>query len=174
MPATAVPAAPPLRPQGPASNAAARSAGASRPNRPWRGKSGPRRGTKPRGGANVKGGEAEHEILFQKFFKSVGPRTYAAQVKRASNGNHYLVLMEGKRDESGEVRKTRLFVYSEDFVEFFRLIKSAAEFIKSNPLPPDVLAKREKFWAKQAIGAKPAAPGPAPVPPRRGAVPART
>ena len=28
----------------------------------------------------------EHEILFQKFFKSVGPRTYAAQVKRAKNG----------------------------------------------------------------------------------------
>ena len=36
---------------------------------------GSRRGAKPR--------SAEHEILFQKFFKSVGPRTYAAQVKRA-------------------------------------------------------------------------------------------
>ena len=104
-------------------------------------------------------GEAEHDILFQKFFKSVGPRTYAAQVKRASNGNHYLVLMEGKRDEAnGEVRKTRLFVYSEDFVEFFRLVKSAAEFIKANPVPPEVAAKREKFWAKQAAGAKPRPP----------------
>jgi hypothetical protein len=59
--------------------------------------------------------------------------------------------MEGKRDEeSGNVRKTRLFVYSEDFVEFFRLIKSAAEFIKQNPLPNKVREKREQFWAKQS------------------------
>jgi hypothetical protein len=82
----------------------------------------------------------------------VGPRTYAAQVKRAKNGNHYLVLMEGKRDEgSGDVRKTRLFVYSEDFVEFFRLIKSAAEFIKQHPLPDEVREKREQFWARQSV-----------------------
>ena len=104
----------------------------------------------------------DHEILFQKFFKSVGPRTYAAQLKRATNGNHYLVLMEGKRDEeTGEVRKTRLFVYSEDFVEFFRLVKSTAEFIKANPVPEDVRRKREKFWQKQqaqGVAAGPAAP----------------
>jgi hypothetical protein len=100
----------------------------------------------------------DHEILFQKFFKSVGPRTYAAQVKRAKNRNHYLVLMEGKRDEAtGDVRKTRLFIYSEDFVEFFRLIKSAAEFIKQNPIPNDVREKREKFWAKQGGNGNPAA-----------------
>src|SRR3954451_2346695 len=109
MPATATPAA----------RLAARPARPS--GRPLPGRSGkPRRKAQP---------EAEHEILFQKFFKSVGPRTYAAQVKKARNGNHYLVLTEGKRDDkTAEVRKTRLFVYSEDFVEFFRLIKSAAEF----------------------------------------------
>ena len=74
-------------------------------------------------------------------------------MKRAKNGNHYLVLMEGKRDEaSGDVRKTRLFIYSEDFVEFFRLIKSAAEFIKQNPLPNEVREKREQYWAKQSAG----------------------
>jgi hypothetical protein len=133
----------------------------------------PRRSGPPRSGgaphnrrfSNQRAGEAkgkspdrpastdEHEILFQKFFKSVGPRTYAAQVKRAKNGNHYLVLMEGKRDAaSGDVRKTRLFVYSEDFVEFFRLIKSAAEFIKQNPLPDEVREKRERFWVRQSAG----------------------
>jgi hypothetical protein len=94
-----------------------------------------------------KAAKKEHEILFQKFFKSVGPRTYAAQVKRTSNGNHYLVLLEGKRDDStGDVRKTRLFIYSEDFVEFFRLLKSAGEFIKANPLPDDVRRKRDEYW----------------------------
>ena len=102
--------------------------------------------------------KADPKILFQSYFRSVGPRTYAAQVKRAKNRNHYLVLMEGKRDEAnGDVRKTRLFIYSEDFVEFFRLIKSAAEFIKQNPIPNNVREKREKFWAKQGGNFNPAA-----------------
>lgn len=92
---------------------------------------------------------ADHEILFQNYFKSVGPRTYAAQVKKAGNGNHYLVLTEGKRDEkTNEIRKTKLFIYSEDFVEFFKMLKGAAEFIKANPLPDAVRKKREAFWAK--------------------------
>jgi hypothetical protein len=95
----------------------------------------------------------EPAILFQQFFKSVGPRTYVAQVKQANNGNHFLVLTEGKRDEkTAEVRKTRLFVYSEDFPAFFRLVKAAAEFIKVHPVDPKVVAKREKYWAKQDDG----------------------
>lgn len=93
----------------------------------------------------------EADILFQKFFKSVGPRTYAAQVKRAGNGNHFLVLTEGRRDEkTNEVRKTRLFVFSEDFGEFFKMLHETAQFIKANPVPDQVRQKREKFWSKQA------------------------
>src|SRR6476659_3494153 len=85
----------------------------------------------PRAGGAEK---AEHEILFQTYFKSVGPRTYAAQVKKANNANHYLVLTEGKRDEkTGEVRKARLFIYSEDFIAFFRMLQETAQFIRANP-----------------------------------------
>src|ERR1700735_2306410 len=92
----------------------------------------------------------EPKILFQKFFKSVGPRTYVAQLKEATNGNHFLVLTEGKRnDKTGEIRKTRLFAYSEDFVEFFRLLQDTAHFIKANPVDPQVKARRAKFWAKK-------------------------
>ncbi len=91
------------------------------------------------------------EILFQKFFKSVGPRTYAAQVKKAGNGNHFLVLTEGKRDEkTDDIRKTRLFVFSEDFPEFFRLMHDAAQFIKAHPVADEVRQKRERFWKRQA------------------------
>ena len=125
-----------------------RTPGVPRPGgrTPTRGNPGPSGPDKP-----------EHEILFQQYFKSVGPRTYAAQVKRASNGNHYLVLTEGKRDEStGEVRKTRLFVYSEDFVEFFKLLQSTAQFIRANPVPDEVKKKRDRYWAKQAEAPKPA------------------
>lgn len=95
--------------------------------------------------------KAEPRILFQSYFKSVGPRTYAAQVKEAGNGNHFLVLTEGKRDEGSEdVRKTRLFLFSEDFAVFFKLMKQTAEFIKANPVSAKVKQKREKFWAKHA------------------------
>jgi hypothetical protein len=136
-------------PAGPRSPGPPRSGGAPHNRRFSNRRAGGATGPSTRGPASPD----EHEILFQKFFKSVGPRTYAAQVKRAKNGNHYLVLMEGKRDESnGEIRKTRLFIYSEDFVEFFRLIKSAAEFIKEHPLPADVREKRKHFWAKQSGG----------------------
>ena len=93
---------------------------------------------------------AEHPILFQNFFKSKGPRTYAAQMKKANNGNHYLVITEGKRQkDSDEVRKTRLFVYSEDFPEFFRMIKATAQWICEHPMPKEMREKRERFWARQ-------------------------
>jgi hypothetical protein len=111
--------------------------------------------------------KAEPKILFQSYFKSVGPRTYAAQVKEAGNGNHFLVLTEGKRDEgAGDVKKTRLFVFSEDFAAFFRLMKESAEFIKAHPVPDKVKQKREKFWSKQSADAAPqrgARPAAAPV-----------
>jgi hypothetical protein len=100
------------------------------------------------------GPRPEPRILFQKFFKSVGPRTYAAQLKEAGNGNHFIVLTEGKRDEkTGEIRKTRLFVFSEDFPEFFSMLKGLADFVKAHPVPAEVRRKRERFWARQSQAA---------------------
>jgi hypothetical protein len=49
----------------------------------------------------------EPKILFQKYFKSIGTRSYAAHVKENDKGNQFLVLTEVKRDPaSGEVKKT--------------------------------------------------------------------
>jgi hypothetical protein len=105
----------------------------------------------PVAGAAAAKDKPEPEILFQKFFKSIGPRTYAAQVKRASTGNHFLVLTEGKRDDAtGEVRKNRVMIFSEDFPAMFRMLHETAQFIKANPVPEEVRRKREKFWAKKA------------------------
>jgi hypothetical protein len=101
-------------------------------------------------GGTVAGVKPEAKILFQKFFKSIGPRTYAAQIKEAHNGNHFLVLTEGKRDEAtNEVRKTRIFIFSEDFREFFRMLQETAVFIKANPVPEEVRKRRERHWAKK-------------------------
>lgn len=133
----------------PRSGPPTRAASTSRPpataqrnggQRSWGG-SGPKRFSKPK---------VEPKILFQTFFKSVGPRTYAAQVKEAGNGNHFIVLTEGKRDDkTGEVKKCRLFVYSEDFAAFFRMLKETADHVKANPVPAEVKAKRARYWQKQ-------------------------
>jgi len=144
-------------PQAPANRAAVVSrppSSARRPNQTPSRRSGfrpPPRNTTG-GPATSVAPKAEHEILFQQYFKSVNPqRTYAAQLKRANNGNHFLVLTEGKRDEStGEVRKTRLFLYGEDFIEFFKLLQATAQFIRANPVPDEVKKKRGRFWAKKA------------------------
>ena len=152
-------------PQAPANRAAVVSRPPSSSRRPFT--ASPRRnGSRPppRGGsasAATATPKAEHDILFQQYFKSVNPqKTYAAQLKRAGNGNHYLVLTEGKRDEStGEVRKTRVFVYSEDFKEYFKMLQAVALFIRANPVPDEVKRKRDRFWAKNA-DAPPAKPDP--------------
>src|ERR1035437_598986 len=72
----------------------------------------------------------DHPVLFQQFFKS-GSRTYATQVKQASNGKPFLVLTEGKRDpKTDEVKKSKLFVFSEDLTEFFHLLQETATFLR--------------------------------------------
>jgi Protein of unknown function (DUF3276) len=91
--------------------------------------------------------KAEPKILFQDYFKSVGPRTYAAQVKEAVNGNHFIVLTEGKRDKDSEqVRKTKLLVFSEDFETFFAMVRRTAEYIKDHPVPEDVRRRQAQWW----------------------------
>ena len=123
---------------------------AARPGRTVE-RAGPRNGIAPASsGFAKKQPKAEPKILFQRYFKSVGPRTYAAQLMQAGNGNHYLVLTEGKRDDkTGEVRKTRLFVFSEDFDAFKGMLREMFEHIQAHPVPDEVRRKRERYWAKQ-------------------------
>jgi hypothetical protein len=102
--------------------------------------------------------KAEPKILFQKYFKSIGPRTYAVQIKEASNGNHFIVLTEGKRDlVTSEVRKNRLFIYSEDFGAYFRMLHETAQFIKTHPVPEQIKLRRQRYWAKKEAEAATAA-----------------
>jgi hypothetical protein len=105
-----------------------------------------------------RGAKDDHKILFQKYFKSIGPRTYAVQIKQSNNGNHYIILTEGKRDlMTNEVRKTRLFVYSEDFAHYFRMLHETAQFIKTHPVPEEIKLRRQRYWAKKEAEAATAA-----------------
>src|SRR4051812_1096693 len=136
----------------------------------------------PNGRHAANGAKTEAKILFQKYFKSVGPRTYAAQLKEAGNGTHFLVLTEGKRDAvTNEVKKLKLFVYSEDFPAYFRMLHETAQFIKAHPVSPEIKMKRMRYWARkeaeQATAAREAAERqaaakPRPVPPAKVSKPA--
>ena len=116
----------------------------------------------------------DHPVLFQQFFKS-GSRTYAVQVKQASNGKPFLVLTEGKRDpKTNDVKKSRLFVFSEDLTEFFHLLQETASFLRplrqqmkdgiplaglaTPPAPPKTALQ------PPAIAMKPPLPRPTPAP----------
>jgi hypothetical protein len=113
---------------------------------------------RPSGTNSKPGPKAEPKILFQKYFKSVGPRTYAAQLKEAGNGNHFLVFTEGKRDpETNEVKKIKLFVFSEDFPAYFRMLHELAQFIKAHPVSPEIKMRRMRYWAKKEAEAAAAA-----------------
>ena len=92
----------------------------------------------------------EPKILFQKYFKAVGTRSYAAHVKENDKGNQFLVLTEVKRDpETGEAKKTKVFVYSEDFAHYFRMLHETAQFIKAHPVSEEVKLKRQRYWARK-------------------------
>ena len=70
----------------------------------------------------------------------------AEEIKRQTSLGFQL-----KRDEkTDEIRKTKLFVFSEDFAEFFKMIDETRKFIQANPVPPEVRKRREKVWAKKA------------------------
>ena len=98
--------------------------------------------------------KAEAKVLFQKYFKSMGPRTYACQIKESRKGNPFLVISEGKRDEdSGEVKKTKVFVFSEDFGQFFRMLHETAQYLKANPVPEEIKLRRQRYWARKEAAA---------------------
>ena len=92
----------------------------------------------------------EPKVLFQKYFKSVGTRSYAAHVKENDKGNQFLVLTESKRDPAtGETKKSKVFVYSEDFAQYFRMLHETAQFIKAHPVSEEMKLKRQRYWARK-------------------------
>jgi hypothetical protein len=51
------------------------------------------------------------------------------------------------------VRKTRIFVYGEDFDSFIDLLRHAAVWIKQHPVSDEFKQKRRQFWQKRQRGA---------------------
>jgi hypothetical protein len=72
------------------------------------------------------------------------------QVSRARNDNQFITLIEGRRDrETNEVKKTKLLVFSEDYVEFFRMMHELALWVREHPLSEEFREKRKQYWANK-------------------------
>ena len=100
--------------------------------------------------ARASAAKGDHKILFQKYFKSIGPRTYAVQIKESNNGNHYIVLTEGKRDlVTSEIRKNRLFIYSEALC---RLLPDVVHETDPSSLRPTPVSEQIKGQSGSGIG----------------------
>jgi hypothetical protein len=92
----------------------------------------------------------EPKILYQTYFRSVGTRTYAAQVKEASNGNHFITLTEGRRDaKTGQLHKNYVLVFSEDFEQFFKLIADTNAFVREHPVSKEVTDRQARMWERK-------------------------
>jgi hypothetical protein len=121
---------------------------------------------------NAPADKSEPRVLFQKFFKSISRRHYAAKIKETPDGNQFLVLTDERMDqETGELKKSKVTIHSEDFMHYFRMLHDTAQFIKTHPVSEDLKMKRMRHWAKkeaeqvaaarlaaEAAAAKPARP----------------
>ena len=80
----------------------------------------------------------ERENVRAWTFQSAGPRKYALQIQKASNGNPCLRLVEGMPLSDGTFRKFDLTIWSEDFEAFFRTLDEVRSFIaERNIRTPD-------------------------------------
>lgn len=116
----------------------------------------------------------ERPVVFQKYFKS-GGRTYASQVKIASNSKRYLVLTEGVRDsETQEVKKHIIRVFESDLKEFFAMLQETVLYLRSTKDPGSSIAgviAAKPSTPAQAAPVKASRPPVAPNPARPAATP---
>lgn len=109
-------------------------------------------GSAPRSKAPASKKRPDHEILNTVLFDSKGPRKYAVQLRRATNGNPCLKIIEGiptsgrgKRNRSrqersenerseAEYRRVYLTVWSEDFDAFFKALGDTWRYIRDHEI----------------------------------------
>lgn len=114
-------------------------------------------GSNDSGKRNTEPAGQEKPVVFQKYFKS-GARTYASQIKLASNGRKYLVLTEGVRDpQTDEVKKHYLRVFDQDLKEFFAMLQETVLYLRATKDEPNPISavKAAKLTKGRALAAKP-------------------
>ena len=67
-------------------------------------------------------------------FDSIGERKYAVQIRKASNGNPCLKIVEGLPQEDGTYRKFHLTVWSEDFERFWSTLDEVRAYMAEHDI----------------------------------------
>ena len=79
---------------------------------------------------NTKSSKAKpQEIVKTWAFDSVGTRKYALQIKKASNGNPCLKIVEGVPQPDGSYRKFDITIWSEDFQRLFATLDEVRAYM---------------------------------------------
>jgi hypothetical protein len=76
--------------------------------------------------------KAQREIIKTWTFDSAGPKKYALQLQKASNGNPCLRIVEGVPQPDGTFRKFDITIWSEDFSSFFQTFEQMKQHIAAN------------------------------------------
>lgn len=76
----------------------------------------------------------QQEIVKTWAFDSVGTRKYALQIKKASNGNPCLKIVEGVPSQNGDgtYRKFDITIWSEDFDRLFAALDEVRAYMKEH------------------------------------------
>ena len=90
------------------------------------------RGGGSRGGGGGGGSKPQQEVVKTWAFDSVGNRKYALQIRKASNGNPCIKIVEGVPQADGTFRKFDLTIWSEDWPRLFETIDSLRAFVQEN------------------------------------------
>lgn len=111
-----------------------------------------RRGSKSGGRGGGQKDRPPQEVVKTWAFDSVGTRKYALQIRKASNGNPCLKIVEGVPQNDGTFRKFDLTIWSEDWPRLFETLDAARAFIAENNIRTPQGHKWEpgkKKWQKK-------------------------
>ncbi len=68
----------------------------------------------------------EKQMLFTETVKGES-RTFFFDLKEASNGKPYLCINESSKDKEGDFKRSRIFVFEEDFEKFASAVANTME-----------------------------------------------
>lgn len=105
--------------------------------------------------------KAPPQIVKTWLFDSIGPRKYAVQIKKAANGNPFMLIVEGVPSTNGDgtFRRFSVNLWSEDFARFFGVLDEVRAYMAANNIKTPEGHKYDpnkprKFGAKQKAEAR--------------------
>lgn len=113
----------------------------------------------PEGGKSGARAKPPQEVVKTWAFDSVGNRKYALQIKKASNGNPCLKIVEGVPQQDGTFRKFDLTFWSEDWPRLFAMLDEVRAYMKEHNIKTpeghkyDPNKPRKQFRRKQPLAA---------------------